>query len=193
MICREYLTEGLERVFNHIQHERMQDVPVLNELLQVEAVGFTSWQDHCLGVLITPWFMNLMLLPNEGDEWDHLSVGSKRTHLFPSGPYEFIAGYEEGIGYYQVCSLFSPVFQFVDQEAAVATAKAVMQALMDEENHEEIDINEKEVERRWYGKPAEIGEGIDEEEVMAQPTLEQRLETPISRRDLLTGNFHREE
>lgn len=97
MICPEYLTEGLKRVFTHIQQERMQGVPVLNEMLQVEAVGFTSWRGHCLGVLITPWFMNLMLLPNEGDEWKHLPVGKKVTHLFPSGPYEFIAG--------------SPVFQ----------------------------------------------------------------------------------
>jgi [NiFe] hydrogenase assembly HybE family chaperone len=190
MIYPEHVSRGLERVFNRIQQERMQGVPVLNEVLQVEAVGFTPWQGHCVGVLISPWFMNLMLLPDEGDDWGHLSVGEKVTHLFPSGPYEFIAGDEEGIGRYQMCSLFSPVFQFADQAAAVATAEAVMQALMDEENREQIDMDEKEVQRRWHGEP-EQGE-INEDELMSRPTLEERLEQPISRRDLLTGSFQRD-
>lgn len=181
------LTQGLERVFNRIQLERMQGLPVLNEVLQVEAVGFTPWRGHCLGVLISPWFMNLMLLPNEGDEWGDPSVGEKVTHVFPSGPYEFIAGDEEGIGRYQVCSLFSPVFQFADQASAVATAEAVMQALMDEENHEEIDIDQKQIQRLWHGEP-ELEE-VSEADLLARPTLEERLDQPISRRDLLTGNF----
>ena len=41
----------------------MAGVPMLNPALRVQAVGFRHWQSHWLGVLVTPWFMNLMLLP----------------------------------------------------------------------------------------------------------------------------------
>ena len=51
-----------------IQRERMADIPLLNPALEVQAVGFSVWEAYCLGVLITPWFMNLMLLPLAGDK-----------------------------------------------------------------------------------------------------------------------------
>ncbi|MDJ0654089.1 MAG: [NiFe]-hydrogenase assembly chaperone HybE [Xanthomonadales bacterium] len=121
---------NLEGVFSSIQQERFADIPILNSKLRVEAVGFQRWQDGCLGVLVTPWFMNLMLLQ---DEPGPLEPGSKVQHELPSGTFEFIAGEEEGIGAYQMCSLFSPVFEFEDQDAAVATAEAVMNGLMQAE------------------------------------------------------------
>ena len=98
MICPDYLTEGLEQSYRRIQRERMRDLPFLNPALRVKAVGFRHWQGRCLGVLITPWFMNLMLLPCEGDEWQELQIGDKQRHLLPSGSYEFIVGEEAGIG-----------------------------------------------------------------------------------------------
>ena len=36
---------------------------MLNPALSVEAVGFRPWDEHWLGVLVTPWFMNLWLMP----------------------------------------------------------------------------------------------------------------------------------
>lgn len=84
----------------------MRGVPVLNSALRVEAVGFTPWLGNCLGVLITPWFMNLMLLPDQGGEWEELAVGVRVTQVFPSGAYGFIVCSEEGIGRYLMCSLF---------------------------------------------------------------------------------------
>ena len=70
--------------------------------------------------------MNLMLLPLADDEWAALPSGTKINRPFPSGTYEFILGEEEGVGRYLMCSLFSPVFEFQNQEAAVATAEAVI-------------------------------------------------------------------
>ena len=49
-------------MFSRIQAERMADVPLLNPALTVETVGFRLWQDSWLGVLITPWSMNLLAL-----------------------------------------------------------------------------------------------------------------------------------
>lgn len=147
MICPDYLIEGLEVQFRHIQRERMQGLAQLNPNLHVEAVGFRQWNGFCLGVLITPWFMNLMLLPPEGDSWKELRIGHKQHHQMPSGPYEFILGEEEGIGRYQMCSLFSSVFEFADQATAVATAEAAMDALMCAEHRGRAATRESEIKR----------------------------------------------
>ena len=194
MICPEYLILGLEQVFDDIQRLRMQGVPVLNPALQVEAVAFTSWQDHCLGVLITPWFMNLVLLPNEADEWTGLAVGAKVRYQFPSGAYEFIVGYEDDVGRYQTCSLFSPMFEFVDQEAAVATAEAVMQGLMNEENRDLTSMRDKEVARIWRGETEEqTPVEMDDAVILESSPVKERLHQPITRRELLRGHFLRED
>ena len=36
----------------------MQGLAIVNPALEVEAVGFAPWQDHWLGVMVTPWFMS---------------------------------------------------------------------------------------------------------------------------------------
>jgi [NiFe] hydrogenase assembly HybE family chaperone len=198
MICPEYLTQGLEQVFSHIERERMRGLPILNEALQVRAVGFRQWQGRCLGILITPWFMNLMLLPSEGDDWQNLRIGDKQLHQLPSGPYEFILGEETGVGRYQMCSLFSPVFEFADQETAEATAEAAMAALMDAQNRDDTSTREHEIKRLWNAEPSEQSEppleattdGAADSE--ASMTLGERLEQPLSRRELLRGKLMRE-
>jgi len=182
-ICPEYLAEGLERVFKRIHSERMQGLPVLNPALEVEAVGFRGHDDGCLGVLITPWFMNLMLLPGEGDDWRGIPAGSVQVHRFPSGTYEFIVGEETEIGHYQLCSLFSPVFEFADQAAAVATAEAALDALLDAAAVTADSGREREgdaVTGRLRGATAATTE---------HPGLQQRLQQPVSRRALLRGMF----
>jgi len=125
---------ALEAVFRHIQAERMRDVPLLNPALEVAAVGFRDWEDYRLGVLVTPWFMSLVLLPGREDEWRGLQVGEKRVYAFPSGAYEFLLGEQADIGRYLSCSLYSPVLEFEDQAAAVATAEAVMRELFSAAN-----------------------------------------------------------
>jgi [NiFe] hydrogenase assembly HybE family chaperone len=196
MICPDYLCEGLESVFRRIQRERMQGLPILNPELRVKAVGFRVWQGRCLGVLITPWFMNLMLLPSEGDDWQKLQVGDKRIHRLPAGPYEFILGEELEIGRYQVCSLFSPVFEFSDQETAEATAEAAMQALMKAENRAGLSTHTGEIEHDCRGESDGKGDSASEEREAAgevTPTsLDNRLDRPLSRRDLLWGLLNRE-
>jgi [NiFe] hydrogenase assembly HybE family chaperone len=190
MICPDYLTEGLERLYRRIGQERMQGLPLLNPALRVKAIGFRQWQGRCLGVLVTPWFMNLMLLPSEGDEWRHLQIGEKQLHQLPSGPYEFIVGEEADIGRYQMCSLFSPMFEFADQETAEAAARAAMEALMDERNRDTIATHEREIGRRWRGEaePTDSSQA-SADRPSAEMALSERLEQPLSRRALLRGRF----
>ena len=86
----------------------MADLPFLNPKLRVESVGFRPWQGQWLGALVTPWSLNLVLLPGEG-QWETLAMGGERFAALPAGRYRFIAGHDEELGEYHACSLFSPV------------------------------------------------------------------------------------
>lgn len=122
----------LEQCFERIAGTRMQGVPVQNLLLNVQAVGFARhrWgqDERLLGVLVTPWFMALVRLPLNAQA-DALAVGHKVQVTLGAQQFEFIGADEEGIGAYESCSLFSPMFEFADQAAAVATATEVLQLL----------------------------------------------------------------
>lgn len=163
---------ALVALYRDIAATRMRGLPLLNPVLQVQAVGFEliqgafpdqddalqpaqpgavtaretagvsmscipSFETHPqnpetasagVGVLITPWFMNLVWLPLQRlDAADQ--VGRKVTRHVGRECFEFIGAYENGFGGYKACSLFSPVFEFQSQQAAVETARAVLDTL----------------------------------------------------------------
>jgi [NiFe] hydrogenase assembly HybE family chaperone len=163
----------LEETFRTIQRERMGDVPILHPALQVEAVGFRDWNGYSLGVLVTPWFMSLILLPVQPGEWDGLRVGSSQHYIFPAGQYDFTLAHEVGIGYYRSCSLFSPMSPFPDQATAVATAASVMEELFRAPQP-----------LAATALPQDPGKGFVEE-------VKRQSERPMTRRDLLRGLFLR--
>ena len=119
----------LEAAFRRIQAETMADVPILNPALSVEAVGFTRWQDHWLGIVITPWFMNLVLVPGASVSWQSVAPGQRLFRNFPSGDFAFLGSNEPEIGEFQSCSLFSPMGQFASQAEVREVALAALAAL----------------------------------------------------------------
>ena len=123
-------TRRLEQAFSTILEERMRDVPLLNPALAVEAVGLREWQGCWIGALVTPWFINLVVLPGAG-AWRAVPDRDSVWHAFPSGRFEFIAGNEPGLGPYHACSLFSPVQEFGDHETARETARLALESLFD--------------------------------------------------------------
>ncbi len=133
------LTAKLVAEFREIWHAKMRDVPMVNKLLSVESVGFRVIDGRPLGVLISPWFMNLIQLPAEDEDWSGLVPGAKELISFPSGEYEFIHNTRDMIGGYKACSLFSPMGDFSTQMQAQEVARAVMVALFDEGNRAETD------------------------------------------------------
>ncbi|NVN85479.1 MAG: [NiFe]-hydrogenase assembly chaperone HybE [Rhodopseudomonas sp.] len=116
---------ALEALYRRIGERSMHDLPIYNEALAVEAVGFDAHDDAISGILITPWFMNLMLLPLDGSLAAR-ALGSSFSHGFPVGMFDFTVGDIEGVGRIASCSLFSPMFEFADMAAARATAAAAM-------------------------------------------------------------------
>ena len=177
----------LESVFTRIHQQRMQDVPICNEKIQVQAVGFQTWQDCYLGVLITPWFMNLMLLPRNQDDWQKLNQLESCSHCFPSGRYQFLVGYESELGKYQSCSLFSPMFEFVDHLAAYETASVVVKELMNEENVDDTSTHSSQIEEIWNGH-SDIDTEINPN-MPINDNAEHDKEKTFSRRDILRGSM----
>ncbi len=122
--------QTLEAAFRHIAATRMDGVPVLNPRLEVQAIGFEISEDgsHALGVLVTPWFMNLLRLPLQGDVAP-LAVRAVAARDIGTHRLDFIGAFEPGVGAFEACSLFSPMFEFANQAAAVATAQEALKEL----------------------------------------------------------------
>ncbi len=111
----------------HCVDERMRSLPVHNDRLRVEVIGLRRCEEGTIGIVATPWCMNLLLLPREGSK--RRVEGSKRDVTFPSGRYEFIAGHLDGIGPTEACSLFSPMDEFDDPEVVADVARHAIRAL----------------------------------------------------------------
>jgi [NiFe] hydrogenase assembly HybE family chaperone len=120
----------LEIAFERIARTRMADMPFVNPALQVEAVGFRAWQGQWLGVLVTPWSINVLLLPRSAD-WPRLATGAERFVELPAGRFRFVAGFDPALGEYHACSLFSPALEFSDHAAARTAAEAALAAILD--------------------------------------------------------------
>ena len=161
----------LEAAFRDIE-ARMRGLAFVNPSVRVEAVAFAPWKSYWLGVMVTPWSMNLLLLPREPAAWRPLAAGEKRRYAFPAGSYDFVSARDPAIGDYLACSLFSPMLEFADHETARQTARLARAALF-EAAHAESPVRESAAEP-GCGRLAEIAATI---------------RTPLSRRDLLHGRL----
>ncbi len=123
------IRQNLEQLYQQILQQRMLNLPMVNPALKVQALDFKIYADYWVGILLTPWFMNLMLLPEQAAVWENLETGEKISCQFPSGLYQFIVGKEPSLGHYASCSLYSPMFQFDQQSVAESAAQAAWKAL----------------------------------------------------------------
>ena len=124
--------------YRAIYDERMRDLPIVNPKLDVEAVGFERWEDKDLGVLITPWFMNLVLLPDSQRLVD-LPQGERVECRFPSGPCELTVYHDEELGSYLAAVLFSTVVDFPDQDVARAVAEEALAQVLAEPDEKQTE------------------------------------------------------
>ena len=164
--------QKLEATFTDIANTRMAGLPICNEALHVQAVGFREWNEHWVGVLVTPWTISLVLMPGEKGPLKVLGPDEKMKWEFPSGSYEFMGLNETALGTCQVCSLISPVIDVVSQKDAVSIAGQVMEALFVEHQSDQ----ERDEERKRDFEAARM---------KGEPVLDKSL----SRRDFLRGGF----
>lgn len=120
----------LEAHYRHVWQTRMHDMPFLNPALTVATVGFIRHDGDWLGVVITPWFLNLFLLSGGGQLWGDIPAGERRYLELPCGALQFIADDDPDIGPYQYCPLIAPVDQIPDMASAQQAAVDAMQTLI---------------------------------------------------------------
>ncbi len=157
------VVDQLVSAYRDIVQPRMLSLPMYNTALKVEAVGLQVHDGRVCGVLVTPWFMNLVLLPGENDEWSGLAPGKTLKVAFPAGDYPCMLSMPEGIVPHLSLPLFTTVNGFTDQDIARRVAGEVLQRLF-----------------RHTPDPAQ-GDEIDSE--LARSGLHRRL----TRRELLCG------
>ncbi len=121
----------LERRYRAIAEGPMAGIPLCNPALSVEAVGFTVVEGRAVGLVATPWFMNLVVtaLP-EGAPLEPARIGDTVAHRLPSGDYDCVVGELDGFGRLDALSLFSPMFEFADAATVRATAEAAMAEIL---------------------------------------------------------------
>ncbi len=117
---------------------RMRDLPFYNDSLSIEPVGFREWEGHRLGILITPWFINLILLPGERDDWSAVEQGDQSDWHLPSETVRFTANRsEDDEEVFLAAPVFTNVIGVPDHEAAKNIAAQVLQSLLAKPGSEE--------------------------------------------------------
>ncbi len=111
---------------------KVKGMPIYNPTLAIEAVGFREHEGRRVGVMVTPWFMNLAVLP-AAEDLDRWKAGETVRLAFPSGVYDFVVNELPDAGLVGNCSLFSTMSEFTDHEAAQLAAATVADAVFEPE------------------------------------------------------------
>ena len=159
----------LEAGFKYIHQNRMKGLPFLHPKVKVHAVGFKKWTNFWLGVMVTPWAINLILCEGEEGYWKSVPEGKKLHYQFPAGLYDFISVKDKILGEYKMCSLLSPLEEITDDQMAVEVAYAALDEIMKDEQPEDEGTPMVESKRE-----------VEEEAV--EKAVENTLSKPISRR-----------
>ena len=122
----QQMIDRLSAVYRELILPRMQDLPVYNPHLSVETRGFMSRDNHFSGILFTPWCMNLVLLPADGADWEHLPPGSAVEIDFPAGTQRMVLSLTEDIPAHLSLPLFTTVEGFSDQDMAREVADEIL-------------------------------------------------------------------
>jgi [NiFe] hydrogenase assembly HybE family chaperone len=106
---------------------RMACLPIYNPALEVQVTDLRRVGGWRFAVVVTPWFMNLVALPETTVSLP--ADGDKLTLDLPAGPVELTIASDDRLGRYGAASLFSPMDDFADPEATWATAVACLDQL----------------------------------------------------------------
>ena len=121
----------LEEKYQQVYLQEMKGLPICNDDIKVEAVDFQLWEGHWVGVLITPWFTNLLIIRQKDQDWPEFKLGkyNQQEIIFPAGAIKFTPRFEPEIGQYLCCSLVSPMNEVASHEKALKDAKNAMRQL----------------------------------------------------------------
>ncbi|MFV0665963.1 [NiFe]-hydrogenase assembly chaperone HybE [Denitromonas sp.] len=115
--------DAVQAHFDTVWRTAMQGLPFVNDALQVRALRFARIDGDWLGGLVTPWCVQLMLLPGGGRLWADVSAGTRSAVALPVGMLPFIADTSDGM---LPAFQYFPLLNSVSGLPAMASAEAVI-------------------------------------------------------------------
>ncbi len=122
----------LESLYQAVYENTMKGMPICNDAIKIEAIGFQLWEKQWLGILVTPSFTNLLILRQQDQAWPtfKLAKGNEQFISFPVGDIKFTPRFEPELGSYLCCSLVSPMNECPSHQQAVIDAKTALRQLI---------------------------------------------------------------
>ncbi|MEQ4922692.1 hydrogenase-2 assembly chaperone [Proteus hauseri] len=115
--------EQLEAFFCEVAEKEMKNLPFFREGVPVKAGSFSLFEKQWIGTVLTPWMLELVVLPGPSQEWPRRKVGERIALELPCGQVKFVVGELAGGIQYLACSLMSPLDRHLKGEQAVELAE----------------------------------------------------------------------
>ena len=123
-------SQALLRHFRHVRDSRMAGLPFLNDAVDVCVADCVRIDGDWLAAVVTPWSIQLVLVPGGGSLWQDTSSGVRRSVTLPVGEMVFIGEVDEGeaiqeggVPAFLYCPLISPLDGIAGTNAACAIAR----------------------------------------------------------------------
>ncbi len=113
----------LEQTFGAIGESEMSHLPFYRPHLPVKAIGFQRFDNQWLGALLTPWMLNLVILPGRDQIWPVRTVGQRLTLALPQKDITFQVGETPDGNQYLASSLLSPLPATMSAQEAISLAQ----------------------------------------------------------------------
>lgn len=131
-------------------HQRMAGLPVVNSALRVELLGWQALAEQgWLGVLITPWCMNLFW---QSEAHQQAQKGDAVCLSLPSGDYECLIQPSSELGVYATASLCSPMQDFNTQHEAQQLAEQILGLVLAQPKPEPAGVSRRALFQRLLGQ-----------------------------------------
>ncbi len=114
---------ALEAQFNRVAADQMAALPFYQAHMPVKACSFQLFEGQWVGAMLTPWMLELVVLPAPDQQWPRRQVGSRLALTFPAGDMAFRVGELTPELHYVACSLMSPLDPHLSPEQAIMLAE----------------------------------------------------------------------
>lgn len=132
----------LENTFRSIAEKQMTHLPFYLPGIPVKACGFTLFEGQWIGAMLTPWMMELMVLPGPGQEWPRRKLAERMALSLPQGDMAFRVGELTPELHYLACSLMSPLDSHLGAEQAVQLAENSVRLALSLPVRSEPEVNQ---------------------------------------------------
>ncbi|OAT25852.1 hydrogenase-2 assembly chaperone [Proteus myxofaciens] len=137
----------LEANFRHIANKEMQNLPFYRQHIPIKAVINTLFDKQWIGAILTPWMLELIILPGPNQEWPYRKIGERLALALPCGEVKFVVGELADGMQYLACSLMSPLNPHLDAEHAIQlaenSAKMALSFPVHTQSTAEIDLSRR--------------------------------------------------